>query len=923
MAHAGDASPTFLFTDIEGSTRRWSERPEAMRAALARHDALLRDRIGRHGGHVFKTVGDAFCAAFPSAPAALEAALGAQRALGAEDWSVFGPEFAPLRVRMALHSGEAEDRDGDYFGPTLNRVARLLAAGHGGQVLVSWASATLLEDRLPDGVSLRDLGLRRLKDLREPEQVFQLLAFNLPADFPPLVALDARPNNLPVQLTSLVGREAELASLSGALRVDGAPRLVTLTGPGGTGKTRLALQAAAMLIDDFPHGVWFVDLSPLTDPRHIPSAIAAILQIAETAGEGALETLVDWLKGRRLLLVLDNFEHLLSGAPIVTELLRRCPGLTILVTSRALLRVRGEQDVPVETLGSPAPDRPIPRERIGEYPAVQLFVQRAQAAQPRFALDGNAAAVAEICARLDGLPLAIELAAARMRMFTPEALLERLVGAGQELGALPLLTGGARDAATRQQALRATIAWSYDLLTGEEQRLLRRLAVFSRGWTLEAAEATCAPDDGAVGDVVDRLACLVDSSLVRVEDGPGGPRRYRILETIREFGLEELARAGEDAAARERHARYFAELANRSRSELHGARQNRVLEELEADVDNLRAMLSWTLRHDPFVGMAACTALFKFWWATEHIVEGHGWLERFLATTQPGPVEIRADALEAVANLAENLGLHEQKRRDLGAAAALLEGVDPGRAENIRRDMAIATLDAEGHEAELLEVLAAKLAYHEAREQTFEVAETIAMMSGCQRDGQRALDVLARSLELFRRLGDVNGIACSIRNMGAIMVAMGQPERGLPYVEEGLAMFRESINSSQTSNTLDTLGYTHLALGNLAAAHEAYAEGLAIAHRYGLHYCIDMCLAGLVVVADRAGQHARAVSLTGALVQVRAGRSSPREVHAVPLPSLDVLRSALGDEAFDRAWAAGEAMSLDEAVELALAESGP
>src|SRR5919199_1035129 len=460
---------TWLFTDLEQSTVLWEHHPQAMATALDRHDALLREAIQAYGGTVVKATGDGVHAAFAIAPAALAAVLAAQRALQREPWGDTGP----LRVRMALHTGAAEERAGDYYGPAVNRTARLLAVGHGGQVLLSHTTADLVRDQLPDGVAVQDLGLHRLKDLQRPEHTFQLGAPDLPSDFPPLTTLDARPNNLPVQRDPLIGREQEVAAVLQLLRRTDVG-LVTLTGSGGTGKTRLALQVATDLLDAFPDGVWFVDLAPITDPALVVSTIAHTLGITEVGGHALGDTLTASLRDKHLLLLLDNFEQVAA------------PALTVLVTSRAPLHLSGEHEVPVPPLALPDPTQPPTPARLAQSAAVALFIARAQAVTPAFQLTpANAAAVAEICLRLDGLPLAIELAAMRTKLFAPDALLARLQRR------LPLLTGGARDLPARQQTLRATLDWSYHLLSPAEQRLFTRLAVFTGGWTVPAVASVC------------------------------------------------------------------------------------------------------------------------------------------------------------------------------------------------------------------------------------------------------------------------------------------------------------------------------------------------------------------------------------------------------------------------------------------------
>lgn len=477
---------TFLFTDVEGSAGLWDRFPSAMRDALAQHDAIVRKSIKGQRGQVVKTTGDGFMAVFAPPANALAACLEAQHQLATAEW----PETGPLRVRMSLHAGEAEARGGDYFGPTVNRAARIMAAGHGGQVLLSEAVAGLLVDHLPTGTNLRDLGEQRLKDLGRPERLFQLLAKGLPADFPPLATLNRRPNNLPTETSGFVGREAELEEIGERLDADGV-RLLTLTGPGGTGKTRLALRAAAERIDRFEDGVFLVDLSSSRDAESMLSAIARALGISEPRDRSLSEELTAQLHERHMLLVLDNFEQVMVAAPAAAQLLRDCPRLKLLVTSREPLHVRGEHLFAVPPLGLPqASKEPTTATQLAAYESIQLFVQRAQEVKPDFALtDSNAEAVAEICRRLDGLPLAIELATARINLFSPQALRDRLESS------LQLLRSGARDLPERQQTLRGTIDWSYQLLEPAEQRLFELLSVFA-GAAVESVAGLAAEVSG-------------------------------------------------------------------------------------------------------------------------------------------------------------------------------------------------------------------------------------------------------------------------------------------------------------------------------------------------------------------------------------------------------------------------------------------
>ncbi len=474
---------TFLFTDIEGSTRLWEQFPEAMQTALTRHDVLLRGIVESHGGGVIKSTGDGLHAVFNRATEGLAATLACQQALAGEVWTGLP---SPLRVRMGLHTGESELRDDDYFGSTLNRAARLMSIAAGGQALLSSATTELVLDQLPQGVVLQDLGEHRLKDLTRPEHVFQLSSPGLPTDFPPLRSLNTLPNNLPVQLTSFIGREDEMAE---AKRLLATTRLLTLTGPGGTGKTRLSLQVAADVLDVFPDGAWLAELAPLSDPVLVSQTVASVLGVREQPGRPLVDTLIDYLRAKSLLLILDNCEHLIEACDqLVTSLLSACPRLKILPSSREALGIAGETTYRVPSLSLPDARHSTP-EALMQCEAVHLFVERAQAVQPRFALTSrNLNATIQICRRLDGIPLALELAAARLRLFTVEQIAARLDDRFR------LLTGGSRSALPRHQTLEALIDWSYDLLPEPEREALRRLSVFAGGWTFDAAEAIIGPE---------------------------------------------------------------------------------------------------------------------------------------------------------------------------------------------------------------------------------------------------------------------------------------------------------------------------------------------------------------------------------------------------------------------------------------------
>ena len=572
---------TLLFTDIEGSTRLWESEPAAMGQALRRHDEVLRQAIEQAGGYVFKTVGDAFHAAFADADSALAAVLAAHQALAAEQW----PTSRPIRVRMSLHTGVSEERDGDYFGPVVNRAARLEAVAHGGQVLLSGATAELLGGRLPADVSLTDLGLHRLKDLGRPEQVFQLQAGFLAADFPPLSSLDNPdlPNNLPCVLSPFIGRARELAEVRDLMR---SARLVTLTGAGGSGKTRLALQVAAELIGTPSDGVWLAELAQVTEGGQVAAVVAGVLGLSDQCGPAAFESVTEALTDQELLLVLDNCEHVIdAAAKFCDQVIRRCPRVRILATSRESLGIDGERVYRVPSLSLPPSDTENPEE-LAASDAVRLFAERARTQNPGFVLDGRSARlVASICRRLDGIPLALELAAARLSSMSLAQVADRL---DQRFR---LLTGGSRNAMPRQQTLQATVDWSFSLLNPAERKTLTRLSVFAGGFDLEAAEQVCTTDAVDALDVMDLLGSLVDKSLI-VADQTADPVRYRLLETIRQYSAEELLRMTDDAAVlkiRGRHADYFLNLAETAAPALLGRGQGGWLRRLDVEWDNLRA----------------------------------------------------------------------------------------------------------------------------------------------------------------------------------------------------------------------------------------------------------------------------------------------------------------------------------------------
>jgi predicted ATPase/class 3 adenylate cyclase len=917
MASPPTGTVTFLFTDIEGSTKLWEDNAPAMQAALARHDELLRLAIEEHGGYLFKTVGDAFCCAFPTAPDALEAALEAQRLLLKERWG----ESTTLRVRMALHIGAAEEREGDYFGPPVNRVARLLSAAHGGQVLLSLPTHEMVRDQLPAGMSLTDLGEHRLKDLFRPERVFQLSAAELPSEFPPLRTLDAYRNNLPLQPTPLVGREKEVSEVCDLLRGD-ETRLLTLTGPGGTGKTRLALQAAADLLDDFSDGAFLVPLATLTEAELLLPTVAETLGVRESGEQPLDESLKDYLSERRVLLVLDNFEQVLGAAPTVTELLAGAPGLKVLATSRAPLGLYGEKEYAVPPLSVPDVRHLPDLKTLSQYEAVRLFIERAKSAKADFEVtDDSAPAVAEICVRLDGLPLAIELAAARIKMLPPRAMLHRL---GSRL---KLLTGGARDLPERQRTLRGTIEWSHALLDEGERTLFGRLAVFSGGRTLEAIEAICDAEGDLPVDAFDGISSLVDKSLLRQEEGPGGEPRFVMLETVHEFAREKLRQSAEAEQIKRVHAEYFLTVAEEAFPELRGPHQLEWLERLEAEHDNMRAALSWALdRKEVESALRLGSALSGFWSVRDYQSEGRRWLGEALAMDGRVSPEVRAMALAGAGWLAMDQG-------DLGRAKEACEEGLELLANEAREEASEARLWLLG----FLGWVAWQREQHEQAKQLFEEGlalsqemsdiwwlatslSNLAVVSQSLGDSERATELYYESMGLLREQGDKHSLAINLNNLAMVVYSQGDLGRAAQLTEEAVALFRELGARGDAALGLCNLGWIALLQDDLGRTTDLYRESLSLSWDTGLNQIVQGSLEGLACLAGAQGKTERATQLWGAAQALHETKGIPRDIDflAEADARISAVRSGMGEEAWEEAWHKGRAMTLDEAVSYAL-----
>jgi predicted ATPase/class 3 adenylate cyclase len=911
---------TFLFTDVVGSTRLWEQHPEAARAALAQHDALIEACVAWYHGVVVRPrgEGDSRFAVFIYATDAVAAAVAIQQQLAAAVW----PTPAPVQVRMALHTGEADLRDGDYYGSDVNRCARLRAAGHGGQILLSQATAVLARERLPDGVELRDLGSHRLKDLTQPERIAQIVVAGIPSDFSPLNTLDRRPTNLPAQPNPLIGREHDIAAACALLRRPDQ-RLVTMTGPGGTGKTRLGLHVAAELIDEFADGVFFVSLAAVDSPTMLTAAVAHALDVRETSGRSLLDNLTDFLRERRILLLLDNFEHLIAAALQAATVLAACPRLKVLVTSREALRVSGEQIFPVTPLRLPDQDDlragdDTLVEVLEAFPAVALFVARARAVMPDFALTTrNAAAVAAICVRLDGLPLAIELAATRTRLFTPQALLARLTNRLREL------KGGARDLPARQQTLRAAIDWSYQLLTGVEQALFRRMGIFVGGWTLEAAEAV--GHDLAI-DAVDGIESLAQKSLLREQDDQDEPRFF-MLETIREYAFDQLATCGEEAEMRQRHAAYFLALAERAEPELVGAEQALWLKRLERDNDNLRAVLEWALEgSEAELAARMGGAMWRFWDKRGHYSEGRRWLEAALAREEGVRASVRAKALFGAGGLAYRQSdyVRAQEYYEISRTFFVEVGDQQGLADTLNCLGVIASEHGNQSQAQLL--YENSLAIRRTLQDAWGMSRSLinlGTLANEARNYPRAQCLFEESLAISRSLGDQQNIAISLSNLGMTALYRTDYDQAKPFFEESLLVGRELGDPWLTAIVTCNLGLIACLRGEAGEAAKHFRESVLLRREIGDLQGIAECLEGLALVAVRQ-QHLR----RGAFLY--SGATAMREQIETPLSdidaavhhqALDTLRSSLDSVAFAAAWEDGRTIPLAQTIAFALADS--
>ncbi|MGW8250082.1 MAG: adenylate/guanylate cyclase domain-containing protein [Anaerolineales bacterium] len=915
---------TFLFTDIEGSTRLWEEHPEAMRAALITHDSLLKKAVESNNGQIVKSTGDGVYAVFTTAIDAARASLDAQFELQSSEF--MSKTGVPIRARMGLHTGESQERDGDYFGMNVNMAARVMGLGYGGQVLLSEITAILIKKTLPASSTLVDLGEHRLKGIASPERIFQLCHPDLLNVFPPLKSLAAFKHNLHTQLSSFIGREKELADVKHLLN---ETRLLTLLGPGGTGKTRLMSQVAEEVIEDYPDGVWLVELAPLTDPDRVVERVATTLNIERQPGRPLLDTLTNHLRRKELLLLLDNVEHLVrESAELSEHLLTNCPSIKILVTGREALFISGETTLQIPSLSLPGKGEQS-LEAVASSEAVQLFLARAQAVRPDFALTpGNAAAITEVVFRLDGIPLALELAAARLRMMSVEQIAARLNDRFR------LLTGGSRTALPRQQTLQALIDWSWNLLDGQEQVLLRRLAVFTGGWTLDAAQAVASGDQLDEYEVLDLLDQLINKSLVAVKHLPHGEARYNMLESIRQYAQDRLLEAGEGEDLRNRHAEYYTAFCEHVSQGLQGREMLVWLERLFLETDNAKAAREWILdtRLDLALRTAgAATLISRYWFFSSEDIR---WLEQVVrrSMAQPGAdtdLELRKGIAKAVIALGTTIidaGDFEKGRQILEEGITLAREVGVVEQRVFGLNMLLISLYHMGELRNSVHI--AEQSLELSHQHGLDFWRLMALgyhVSVLVLLGEDAMaDAYAEEAILLAKMLDnpwLNALTSfQLARLESHRENWDQAEK---HAAKAADLFEVVRDYGLALTARSELGHMKRIMGDWAGAEQVYRMTIIAFQERGHTSAVAHQLECMGMIATGQRQYHRAAKLLGAGQAIRAAV----QINRLPAEQIEFdhilgqLVEAMGEDTSERALAEGAEMSLDEAVSFALKET--
>jgi predicted ATPase/class 3 adenylate cyclase len=920
---------TFLFTSIENAAHGWKHDPTGMQAAVSQHDNLTRTIVRENGGRVFKITGDNFFCIFDSIEAALTGALTIQRTLIDRAWQ---QTAISLKVGMIIHTGPVEDWEGDCRGEGLDRAIALLAVANGGQILLSEAAAAQARSTFAGNIVYQDLGKHYLNDLLAPESITQVSWPGQPATFPPLKSLNNYVHNLPSQDTPLLGREVEVVQACRLIQ-SGPGRLLTLFGPGGTGKTRLGLQVAARLLPDFPDGVFFVDLSPLHSGLQVAQTLVQILGLKEGLGNARgqylrlEESLKAYLKPRQVLLLFDNFEHVLDATSLINQLLGAAPTLRIIVTTRSVLKVYGEQEFPVLPLKLPETPQLPPIQDLANYSGVALFIRRAAQAQPDFHLtEENAAAVVNVCRAVDGLPLAIELAAARANSLTPQQMLEQLTSRLSWLAEADLDS----NRPLRQQSLHETIAWGYDLLEEDEQVIFTRLAVFAGGCSLEAAEAVCDPDFTGAIDVLEGITSLLNNSLLRQVSAGEGEPRFIMLQTIHQYALEQLVERGEEELARSWHAHYFGGLVQEAGPKLTGPEQAEWFRCLEQEYDNLTGLMDWALSGaEPAkieqVLEISCV-LWRFWSAQGYQSDGLNWLEKAFNNSSGLGVELLARAYNVA-------GIMCRDQFDYAKAIEFFQaGLDLQRRLGDKTGIA-AGLHSLGTVAAYMGDYGRAVTYHEEaialrRELNDQRGLALSLsflgaLKTSQGEFVPASQFYEEGLRLLRSLGDLRTTALLLNNLGYLRLSQGQPVKARPFFEESLALRRELHDRAGTAGSILGLADAFATEGKSERAIELYCESFQLSKETGESLNLAFCLEGIARILSQDGQAKIASFIFGAVEAFRESINTPIQPTDLPGYKLAVAqaRQQLDPTTFQRAWLSGRLVTPEEALKTLLNEA--
>ena len=926
MSNLPTGTVTFFFTDIENSTPLWEKYPERMKAALAKHDSVLKEVVESNNGQIIKTTGDGVHAVFSTAMDAVKASINAQRVFQNSEVFAEHPdegktsEFS-LRVRMGIHTGEAELRDGDYYGGTLNRAARIMSVGHGGQILISEITLQVAQEHLPNDISTLDLGQHHLKGLNRPEHIYQLNAPGLQQEFPPLKSQTHVTNNLPTQLTSFIGRKRELTEAGS--RLENA-RLLTLIGPGGTGKTRLSIKLGSQLLPNFKDGIWLVEFAPISDPSLVMQTIAFTFDIREVPGTSLKALVHDYLREKQLLIILDNCEHLVeASAKVADELLHVAQNIKIIVSSREALGINGETVYRVPSLSLPE-QAEVTKDAAMGYESVQLFVDRASAANPKFQLtDENAFSVAQICSRLDGIPLAIELATSRITVFSPEQIAKRLDDR------FKLLTGGSRTALPRQQTLRALIDWSYDLLSDDERALLRRLSVFASGWTFEAAETIC-----NTVDVFEHLPQLVNKSLVTVNDD-AGERRYYLLETIRQYARDKLLENGEGEHTRDRHLAYYLEMTETARPKLlQRAHELEWLKRLETEYDNIRTAVEWGLSNNPFAVMRMVYLLLFFMMTKSHSGEGHRWGQEALKQIDGGrslTVEEnkqKGRLLASMSILSFSMGDNQTTIKEANQALTLLRPTNDkwylaltlgfrAAADFLtgNADIAIATM---GEATRLAEEIGDKYVLGAV------LSSSSRVEAFARGDFSKAYAIHERACELLKEHGNRWTYAITLYGLGNIAIALKDFETARKKFNLAMQIMQELGSKRNIVMIKSDLAHILRYEGNYPEAISSYRGTIREWQRIGHRAAVAHQLESIAFISKALEQVEKALKLFGAAEALREKIEIDMTLQERESYDKEVadIKANMDEKEFVSLWAEGRSMTMDEAIELAVEEIG-